>query len=95
MTIIYVKVANISGGTDTAPPDGSPSWFDFWKEKNPFYEPSSCSNRDCGVEGPLFGGHVQVLAEPQKRYVIPLCASCAALQDEFEVAEYKLTPVKG
>lgn len=92
MTINYIKVRNIPEAAGYPPPDENTTWLDFWKLKNPFYMPSSCSNRNCTSQADLQGAHVQVPGEA-KRYIIPLCGACCKLQDEFEVAEYKLTPV--
>lgn len=93
MTINYIKVKNVSRVTNSTPSDGSQNWLDFWKNKNPFYAPSSCSNRNCSTQTDLLGAHVKVPAgETDRQYIVPLCTACTQLLGEFEVPEYKLTP---
>ena len=94
MTINYIKVKKLTRTADDAPPEGCSDWLDFWKRKNPFYSPSSCSNRNCtSSQSDLLGTRVKVPGESDRQYVVPLCASCNELHNEFSVPEYKLMVV--
>jgi hypothetical protein len=72
------------------------TWISHW-EKNYGYSASYCSVSTCMEQKDLVGGHVKkVNSTDTAMYIIPLCKSHNASNDNMEVPDAKLvTATKG
>jgi hypothetical protein len=89
-----MKVKNVNGSSRFSSPTGYSSWLDYWEDKSG-KTAWRCSATDCKLYGRinLVGAHVQKsYSTDQHWYIVPLCKSCNARTDVFEV-DAELVPV--
>lgn len=87
----WIKVKNKKGTSDKTLPSGYTSWLDFW-EKKKGKEATICEAKGCSG-GPDNGGHVIKSGEGSKEYILPICDSHNAKENEYEAWETDLVPV--
>ena len=89
-----IKVKNLNGTSDNAPPAGYSSWKQWWEEKKG-RKFGTCSCGDCNSSAEV-GAHVQkAYSTDLKWYIVPLRTGCNVGKKNviFEVRENDLEPV--
>ena len=89
---MMVNVKNKKGTGDRNVPAGYSSWLDFW-EKKKTEKAVNCKVQYCTGEAEV-GGHVYIVGESSKEYIMPLCYSCNKKDDAiFTTSKSNLVPV--
>lgn len=69
-----VSVKNVIGSSrNKTSPDGD-SWQAFWERQSPKKWPSKC--KCCEKNSATLGGHVTIVGQGKKQYIIPMCSAC-------------------
>ena len=88
-----MKYKNINGTGGRTPPAGYGSWLEYYMTVNGLRTVPSCGRLYCGEKAEV-GAHVKkVNSTDSSWYIVPLCAGCNKLTDEFEL-KCDVKPVK-
>ena len=90
---MIVNVKNKKITSDSVVPAKYSSWLDFW-EKKKNEKAINCKVQYCTGEAEV-GGHVYIVGESSKVYIMPLCYSCNNKKDDaiFTTSKSNLVPV--
>lgn len=69
---VSLNNAHGSSRNETSPDGGS--WREFWEHRNKNGWPKKCIC--CGENPATLGGHVTIVGQGQKQYIVPMCPDC-------------------